>query len=153
MSAGKPGSTVHPNLIQTSRRLLESPNRFVDDSLLKRIPTMNDEELDVLPFGVIGLDDVGVVLRYNQYETKLAQREKERTIGKDFFRDVAPCTKTPIFAGLFFHGVKNDDLRSFVSYFFDFRMTPTHVWIHMHRCPENKTNWIFIKKKEGKGQS
>ena len=137
---------MHPNLIASAQKLLNSHHRFATDDVLLQLPHMSNEELDTLPFGVIGLDDQGFVLQYNQYECTLAHRTKEDTIGKDFFQEIAPCTKSPIFSGLFFHGVQQDNLCAFVSYFFDFRSNPTHVWIHMHRCP-TKTNWILVQKK------
>ena len=139
---------MQPNLITSAQKLLNSHHRFATDDVLLQLPHMSSEELDTLPFGVIGLDDLGFVLQYNQYECTLAQRTKEETLGKDFFQDVAPCTKSPIFSDLFFYGVQQNDLRAFVSYLFNFRMDPTHVWIHMYRCPTTKTNWILIQKKE-----
>ena len=143
---------MHPNLIQASRKLLNSPHRFASDEVLERIPKMTIAELDALPFGVIGLDDKGVVLQYNEYETKLANRSRIDTIGKAFFKEVAPCTNSPIFSGIFFAGVQQNDLQAFVSYFFDFKMTPTHVWIHMNRCPETQSNWILVQKKKSSEQ-
>ena len=138
---------VHPNLLKSARKLLQSSHRFADDALLESLHTLNDDDLDQLNFGVIGLTDTGTILRYNKYETELANRQKETTIGKSFFEEVAPCTNVPIFSGLFFDGVEKDDLHAFVSYFFDFRMTPTHVWIHMYRCTISQTNWILVQKK------
>ena len=76
-----------------------------------------------------------------------SDRNQKETIGASFFEEVAPCTNVPLFSGLFFHGVQHNDLHAFVSYFFDFRMTPTHVWIHMYRCCKSKTNWILVQKK------
>ena len=139
---------MHPNLIISARKLLNSHHRFASDDCLKKLPQMSEEERDSLPFGVIQLDDHGIIMQYNQYEANLAQRNKESTIGQDFFQKIAPCTQSPIFSGLFFHGVQSDDLQAFVSYFFDFRMHPTHVWIHMYRCPNTKTNWILVQKKQ-----
>ena len=138
---------VHPNLLKSAKKLLQSPHRFANDELLQSLHTLNDDDLDKLNFGVIGLSDTGVILKYNKYETELANREKSSTIGKSFFEEVAPCTNVPIFSGLFFDGIQKDDLHAFVSYFFDFRMTPTHVWIHMYRCSTSQPNWILVQKK------
>ena len=138
---------VHPNIIKNSKKLLNSPHRFASDEFLKNIHTLNEQDLDTFDFGIIGLSDNGTILKYNDYETKLANRSKKETLGASFFEEVAPCTNVPLFSGLFFHGVQHNDLHAFVSYFFDFRMTPTHVWIHMYRCCKSKTNWILVQKK------
>ena len=79
---------VHPNLLKSAKKLLQSPHRFANDELLQSLHTLSDDDLDKLDFGVIGLSDVGVILRYNKYETELANREKSSTIGKSFFKEV-----------------------------------------------------------------
>ena len=134
-------------MLKAAKRLLNSTHRFASTDLLKRLPFMGSSELDDQPFGVIKLDDNGVILEYNTYESILAQRKKEDVYGRLFFSEVAPCTNTPVFSGIFFHGVKHDDLGAFLSYIFAFKSNPTHVWIHMHRCPKTKSNWILVKKR------
>lgn len=48
--------------------------------------------LDALPVGVVVLDTLGKVVRYNLHEQRLAQRSAKSVLGKHFFREVAPCT-------------------------------------------------------------
>ena len=139
--------SVHPNMLKAAQRLLNSTHRFASDELLTTLPQLSRSDLDELPFGVIKLDDNGVVEEYNTYESELAQREKENTYGRLFFSEIAPCTNTPIFSGIFFHGVKNKNLSAFLSYIFAFKSNPTHVWIHMHRCIEDGSNWILVQKR------
>lgn len=126
---------------------LREKQAFVDADILSQIDTMPSSDLDELSFGVIGLGDDGTVLEYNKYEQELAQRQKERVIGKSFFTEVAPCSNKPVFSGLFFFGVQQNEMDCMISYYFDFQMTPTHVWIHMYRSPKTQTNWIFVKRK------
>jgi len=47
--------------------------------------------LDELPLGVVVLDKDGTVVHYNRYEEILAGRRRERVVGRDFFREIAPC--------------------------------------------------------------
>ncbi|HJK99649.1 MAG TPA: HAMP domain-containing sensor histidine kinase [Polyangiaceae bacterium LLY-WYZ-14_1] len=47
--------------------------------------------LDELPLGVVVLDREGTVVHYNRYEEILAGRRRERVVGRDFFREIAPC--------------------------------------------------------------
>ena len=139
---------IHPNMLIAARKLLKSPHRFATDDELALLYTLSPAELDQFQFGVIELSDSGYVRTYNEYESNLAQRKKEDVLGKDFFAEIAPCTNTPVFSGIFFHGVQHDDLHAFVSYVFDFKMSPTHVWIHMYRCPISHRNWILVKKRD-----
>lgn len=46
---------------------------------------------EALPVGVVVLDAQGQVVVYNREEERLAQRSRERVIGRRFFHEVAPC--------------------------------------------------------------
>ena len=59
------------------------------------------EELDTLPVGVITLDRRGFVLRYNRTEAEYARRSTASTLNKNFFSDIAPCTRVQAFQGRF----------------------------------------------------
>lgn len=56
-------------------------------------------EFDAMPFGMIQLDRAGTVKTYNEWEAKLARRNAQDVIGKNFFTDVAPCTNVSEFRG------------------------------------------------------
>ena len=58
-------------------------------------------EIDDLPFGYVALRSDGTVLRYNQYESDLARKDKRQVIGRNFFTEVAPCTQVQEFEGRF----------------------------------------------------
>lgn len=55
--------------------------------------------LDLLPYGVIVVDDQGVVRFYNRREEQIAGRKRENVIGRNFFTEVAPCTAVADFEG------------------------------------------------------
>jgi photoactive yellow protein len=57
------------------------------------------ELLDVLPFGAIQLAGDGTIVAYNRSESALSGLAPENVIGKNFFRDVAPCTSVKEFVG------------------------------------------------------
>jgi photoactive yellow protein len=62
---------------------------------------LSREALDALPFGIITLDRSGTILRYNLAEETLARRRSVRSVGLNFFSDVAPCTNVQAFRGRF----------------------------------------------------
>ena len=68
---------------------------------IDRIEAASESELDQLPFGVVGLDSLGFVLRYNLYESRLARLDKNEVIGRSFFDEIARCAKTDTFFGRF----------------------------------------------------
>ncbi len=56
---------------------------------------------DSLPLGVVVLDAAGRVVIYNRAEEALANRQRARVVGRDFFVEVAPCMNVSRLAGEF----------------------------------------------------
>jgi len=69
------------------------------DARVWRAFELPPERLDELPFGAIVIDAKGTILEYNEYERRLAHLERAAVVGKNFFRDVAPCTGVQAFEG------------------------------------------------------
>lgn len=65
------------------------------------VAQLTPDKLDGLPYGLITLDARGRVIHYNDTESRLVGLPKERVIGRNFFRDVAPCTRIREFEGRF----------------------------------------------------
>ncbi len=68
---------------------------------LERLLSLTADDVDELPYGFIILDAEGTILLYNRYEAALARTEKEHVLGRNFFHDVAPCTRVGAFFGRF----------------------------------------------------
>lgn len=113
------------------------------DNVLNR---MAEKDIDKLAFGAIELDRNGTVLKYNAAEGAITGRNPAAVIGKNFFRDVAPCTSKPAFKGVFDAGVRNDDLNTLFEYVFDYQMKPTKVKVHMKKALSGGNFWIFVKR-------
>jgi photoactive yellow protein len=60
-----------------------------------------ESEIDALPFGLISVEADGTIAQYNAYESRMARLSKDRVIGRNFFRDVAPCASVQEFQGRF----------------------------------------------------
>jgi photoactive yellow protein len=120
--------------------------RFGKDDIANVIGAMSAEEIDGLAFGAIQLDAKGTILSYNVAESGITGREVSAVIGKNFFRDVAPCTSTPAFEGVFRAGVAADNLNTLFEYTFDYQMAPTKVKVHMKRAINGGSFWVFVKR-------
>lgn len=107
---------------------------------------MASGDIDKLAFGAIELDKNGTVLKYNAAEGAITGRNPAAVIGKNFFRDIAPCTATPAFKGVFEKGVKEDNLNTLFEYVFDYQMKPTKVKVHMKKALSGGNFWIFVKR-------
>jgi photoactive yellow protein len=116
---------------------------FADDRVGEKLRHATDEQIDAAEFGIIEVDDDGVVQQYNRYESRLSGIDRGDTIGESFFETVAPCTYDRLFYGRFQKGVEQDALDAQFTFRFTYRMTPTTVKIRMHR-DETERNWILV---------
>ena len=113
------------------------------DNVLSKLTA---KEVDQLAFGAVQLDGKGTILQYNAAEASITGRDAKAVIGRNFFRDVAPCTSTPAFKGVFDAGVRDGNLNTMFEYVFDYKMTATRVKIHMKKAIIGDTFWIFVKR-------
>lgn len=119
---------------------------FGKDDIDNVLAKLTASEVDQLAFGAVQLDGRGTILQYNSAEASITGRKREEAIGKNFFRDVAPCTSTPAFRGLFDRGVREGNLNTMFEYVFDHKMQPTRVKVHMKKAIADDTYWIFVKR-------
>lgn len=119
---------------------------FGADDIENTLSNMGDRQLDKLAFGAIELDANGNVLKYNAAEGEITGRDPKAVIGKNFFRDVAPCTGRPEFKGRFEQGVKSGNLNTMFEYTFDYKMQPTKVKVHMKKALVGDSYWVFVKR-------
>jgi len=113
------------------------------DNVLSKLTA---KEVDQLAFGAVQLDGKGTILQYNAAEASITGRDAKAVIGKNFFRDVAPCTSTSAFKGVFDAGVREGNLNTMFEYVFDYNMSPTKVKIHMKKAISDGSFWIFVKR-------
>lgn len=114
-------------------------------SLASEVGTLTPQELDALPFGAIQLDARGVVLLYNRAEERLSGRRREDVVGKNFFHDVAPCTRVRRFLGAFQAGIERRALSEVFDFTFRFPQNPREVRIRMIYSEQpSACVWIFV---------
>lgn len=109
---------------------------------------MSGSEIDDLAFGAIQLAADGTVLQYNAAEAEIVGRDRDEMVGKNFFTDVAPCTRSADFEGRFLAGVQSGELDTQFIYVFDYEMTPTRVNVHMIRAGNKGSYWVLVKRVE-----
>lgn len=85
------------------------------------VARLSDEAIDGLPFGLLTLDSAGRVIAYNDTESRMSGLPRDRVIGRDFFNEVAPCTRVREFQGRFLELVQNPSGLRVQSFDFVFR--------------------------------
>jgi photoactive yellow protein len=110
---------------------------------------MADEELDALDFGVIALDEDGIVLRYNLYEARMARLDRNQVLGRNFFHDVAPCTRSEAFQGRFRRAVVAGEAvePEGFEFCFDFAFGAQKVFIEIVRIAGAQRYYLLINRR------
>ncbi len=120
-----------------------------DDSPIWRALELPVERLDELPFGAIVIDENGTIREYNEYETRLSHLERNAVVGKNFFRDVAPCTAVQAFEGRMRTFLRSKDrVSETFDYFFPFVHGAATVEITFVRLPAAGGILIAVERKE-----
>jgi photoactive yellow protein len=114
------------------------------EKLLTRVDQLNPAELDELPFGMIQLDATGKILKFNKTEAELARINRQRQLGKNFFEDVAPCTKVKEFHGRFLEGVAKKQLYETFGFVFKFAHGPRNVAITLFYAQATQSVWVLV---------
>lgn len=120
---------------------------FDDLNALAKLDAASDYELDDLPFGVIGFDRNGKVVRYNAPESKWAGLSMTSVLGNHVFEAVAPCMNNFMVAQRFEDAAEQEkDLDAMVDYVLTFRMRPTRVTLRLLAKPDTALQYLLVKR-------
>jgi len=115
------------------------------DAIVREAANLTAADLDELPFGTIHLDPTGMIRSYNRAEEQLSGRLRKDVVGRNFFRDVAPCTRVQRFFGTFQEGVSRGALNEVFDFSFRFPTGTREVRIRMIYSDNPAPGvWIFI---------
>jgi photoactive yellow protein len=125
-----------------------SSEKYIEYHQSQRIDSLSENDFDALPFGAIKLDIEGRILKYNLYESKLAEREAAEVIGQNFFTEVAPCTNVQEFAGRYRQGIAEGKLNTTFPYRFRFPNRIVNVAITLILNADGESAWVFVKESD-----
>lgn len=109
---------------------------------------MSASAIDSLPFGYIALAPDGTVRKYNRYEADLARKDPKDVLGKNFFREVAPCTQVQEFEGRFRDFVSGAGGKAQMAFEFTFAFRHGHqrVRIGFVRSPVEREVIVTVNR-------
>lgn len=116
---------------------------FETPKLAEAIEAMTAQQLDDLPFGVIGLDPNGVVRLYNRTESERSGYKKRPAMGKTFFTDVAPCMNNGYFKGRIDKALKAGNLDIRFSFVGDFSDRERELTVRVQSAADGGI-WVFM---------
>jgi len=115
------------------------------ESIAGELGRMSNADFDTLPFGAIQLDREGNVLMYNKTEEQISGRKREEVVGRNFFTEIAPCTRVRRFYGAFQEGIERRELNEVFDFTFRFPEAPREVRIRMIYSDAPRPGvWIFV---------
>ncbi len=111
------------------------------DNILAREP----QRVEKLAFGAVLLDRSGKVVKYNQAQGLIANRDPSDVVGKDFFNEIAPCAKGKRFHGEFLKFHQTGQINVMFDYKFVYKGADVGVKIHLKSQPDGQHCWMFVK--------
>jgi len=130
---------------RASERASTESLRYDDAGVGEKLRDATEEALNQANFGIIQIDDEGVVQFFNAYESELSGVAPDEAEGRNFFTQVAPCTNNRLFRGRFKKGVRRGEMDERFSYTYTYKMRPTLVEVHLYRDQAGH-NWIMVQK-------
>ncbi|HJL43122.1 MAG TPA: hypothetical protein RMG48_17585 [Myxococcales bacterium LLY-WYZ-16_1] len=118
----------------------------ISEEMKGQLPSLSEAVADGQDYGIVKVDDEGVIQMYNKWESEMADVPKDQAVGKNFFTQVAPCTNNRLVFGKFKKGVEAGSMDHSFKYTFTYRMKPTNVKIQLYRHEPSKSNWVFVAK-------
>ncbi len=116
--------------------------------LIEHLADFDDEDLDELEFGVIGVDGQGIVRRYNRFQSQLGGMSRDRVIGQPLFTTVAPCMNNFMIAQHFEDALRNGTpLDHLVDWVFTLRMRPSKVCLRLLSRPGLPLRYVAITRR------
>lgn len=103
------------------------------------------DELDRLPFGVIGFDAANDVQTYNAFESRAAGLRSDSVLGKPLFRVVAPCMNNFMVAQRFDDAAASGEpLDAIVDYVLTLRMRPVKVRLRLVASADARLRYVLV---------
>ncbi len=124
----------------------EADLSFEDPMVGEQLRDASEETLNNADFGIIRLDDDGIVQFFNAYESNLSGVDPEEALGQNYFNELAPCSNNRVFYGRFRDGLKKGEMDEHFTYTFTYKMRPTLVKVHLYR-DDAGNNWIMVRKR------
>lgn len=113
------------------------------DISLAHLEGLLSDQLDKLPYGVVGMAADGVVDVYNATESKLAGLPKDDVLGVHYFSTTAQCMNNFMVAQRF---EDEPHLDTIIDYVLTLRMRPTPVKLRLLKNAGSARRYILIQR-------
>lgn len=120
---------------------------FTVPDIGEKLDCLAPEALDLFNFGVIGFDRMGIVCRYNRFESAFADLKPQRVIGQPLFTHVAPCMNNALIAERFEHALANNTAMDHtLNYVLTLRMRPVNTLLRLVAGPGLQLRYVLVQR-------
>lgn len=116
--------------------------KFSDISISDLV-RLSEQEVDTLPFGVVGLSPASIVEVYNRTESRLAGLAAESVLGESYFSGIAQCMNNYMVAQRFEDEAELDVV---LDYVLTLRMRPTPVRLRLLKSASEPRRYVLIER-------
>ena len=121
---------------------------FAQPDIFDPLLALTADGLDLLEFGVIGIDAETVVRDYNALESRMAGLSRERVVGHPLFTVVAPCMNNFMVAQRFEEAAATGQaLDLTLDYVLTLRMRPIKVQLRLLASPKSARRFVLVSRK------
>lgn len=125
-----------------------SPRHGGEQPSVESLLHLSPDEADALPYGLILLDPEGMVTGYNAAESRLSGLARSEVLGRNFFRDIAPCTRVRAFAGVYRRMVEaGEPGHAQFDFVFRFSYGEKRVSVLLAYSPDTKQGAIVVEQR------
>jgi photoactive yellow protein len=118
---------------------------FEQADLLSALESLETQQQDTLPFGVIGFGRDCLVKRYNRFESEATGLLQEKVLGKNVFTDIAQCMNNFMVAQRYEEAwTSAAPLDATLDYVLTWRMHPTKVKLRLLWAPNSELAYIVL---------
>jgi photoactive yellow protein len=118
---------------------------FTAPKLAAAIAMLSPEQINSLPFGVIALDQEGLVRFFSKTEATLSGYRSRPAFGRMFFTDVAPCMDNGTFKGRIDKARQAGPIDICFSFIGDFNDPERELTVRVQSAKDGGI-WIFIQR-------
>lgn len=121
---------------------------FDQAGLMAALAPLDAAALDQVPFGLIGFDADGLIVRYNRWESDAARLRPEQVLTLHVFNNVAQCMNNFQVAQRFDDAQANGEaLDVTVDWVLTLRMKPTPVRLRLLAQPGHPIRYVCIERR------
>ncbi len=122
---------------------IEASSLLFDQSdLLSALCSVNSEEYDRAPFGIVAMGLDSIVTSYNAWESQLSGLRPTAVLGRHFFTEIAPCTNNFMVALRY----EEVDLDEVLNYVFSYRLRPVAVRLRLLKSSAAVRQFLVVER-------